>query len=225
MAKKSKTNRKQKPNPRCNDSTLQRFNESIEICILAGGLSKRMGRDKSRLPLGSTTMLGLIRKTARATGLPVRIIRRDLVPKCGPLGGIYTALKTTKAAAVIFLACDMPMITAQLIEFVLQQASDTRPGKNASFRRAIFVRSRGCAGFPFVLPRGALEFAHQQIQNGDFSLRDLSKALRASILSLARPWSRQLCNLNTPQDWMTLRSKTAPITSTEPAPPIGEHSP
>src|SRR5262245_26747021 len=95
-----------------NAQMAQRSN--LEICILAGGLSKRMGRNKSRLSLGNITMLGHIRKTAEATGLPVRVIRRDCVPKCGPLGGIYTALKTTEADAILFLACDMPLVTTEL---------------------------------------------------------------------------------------------------------------
>src|SRR6266566_1093085 len=92
---------------------------SVEICILAGGLSRRMGRDKSRLRLGRRTMLGHIRGEARKLGFPVRVIRRDAVPRCGPLGGVYTALKTTRAHAVVFLACDMPFVSADLIAFLL----------------------------------------------------------------------------------------------------------
>src|SRR5437867_5654697 len=84
------------------------------ICILAGGLSQRMGRDKSRLRLGSKTLLRLIRIEAGELGLPLRVIRRDLIPRCGPLGGVYTALKTSKAEAELFLACDMPFVSAGL---------------------------------------------------------------------------------------------------------------
>ena len=72
-----------------------------------------MGRDKSRLKLGRRTMLGHIRAEAKTLGLPVRVIRRDLVPRCGPLGGIFTALKTTSADGVLFLACDMPFIRSE----------------------------------------------------------------------------------------------------------------
>jgi molybdopterin-guanine dinucleotide biosynthesis protein A len=172
-----------------------------------------MGRDKSRLRLGLTTMLGTIRKAARATGLPVRIIRRDIVPKCGPLGGIYTALKTTRADAVLFLACDMPLVSAELIQFVLERssASQVRSPKcvpRASLRAApilsaapaLFVRSSGRAGFPFLLPSRAFKTVFQQIENDDLSLQSLAKALRATILTLKHPWTRELFNVNTPQD-------------------------
>ncbi|MBI3255114.1 MAG: NTP transferase domain-containing protein, partial [Nitrosarchaeum sp.] len=33
------------------------------------------------------------------------------VPRCGPLGGILTGLRSAKTEAVLFLACDMPLIT------------------------------------------------------------------------------------------------------------------
>src|SRR5262245_53027899 len=61
--------------------------------ILAGGRSSRMGRDKSRLRVGRRTMLTHAKQAAQALGLPVRVIRRDIVPRCGPLGGVLTALK------------------------------------------------------------------------------------------------------------------------------------
>src|SRR6267378_3270960 len=173
----TRTASKRKPVPRyygstvqrVKESTIQRFNApSIEICILAGGLSKRMGRDKSRLRLGSTTMLGHIRQAAQLTGLPVRIIRRDCVPKCGPLGGIYTALKSTRAEAVLFLACDMPLVTKEVIEFVLGHFGDTSENVKDPIG-ALFVRTRGRPGFPFILQRENVEIVHQQIEKGELS--------------------------------------------------------
>src|SRR2546430_17716334 len=99
-----------------------RSQPSIEICLLAGGQSRRMGRDKSRLKLGRRTLLGHIRAEAKTLGLPVRVIRRDLVPRCGPLGGIYTALKSTRADGVLFLACDMPFVRAALLKTQIGRA-------------------------------------------------------------------------------------------------------
>src|SRR5258706_6638023 len=88
---------------------------TFEVCILAGGLSRRMGTDKARLRLGSRTMLQHVQAAAKATGLPVRVISKDLIPNCGPLGGLYTALKTTKHDAILALACDMPFVTPDLL--------------------------------------------------------------------------------------------------------------
>src|SRR5438552_694081 len=89
------------------------------VCILAGGLSKRMGRDKGALRLGSRTLLGRIRAETQKLDLPLRIIRNDVVAHCGPLGGIYTALKTSGAEAELFLARDMPFVSAALLQRLL----------------------------------------------------------------------------------------------------------
>src|SRR5215813_7948185 len=83
---------------------------SLAISILAGGLSTRMGRDKAGLRLHGKSLLQWVRGSALQTGYAVRVIRRDLVPRCGPLGGMHAALTTSQAAAELFLACDMPFI-------------------------------------------------------------------------------------------------------------------
>jgi molybdopterin-guanine dinucleotide biosynthesis protein A len=165
----------------------------IEICILAGGLSRRMGRDKSRLKLGSRTMLAQIRGTAKALGLPVRVIRRDIITRCGPLGGIHTVLKTTRADTVLFLACDMPFISDKLLHAVLKHfvRKDT----------ALFVRFQGKPGFPFVLDREALTIVSHQIRSGSFSLRELSLRLKARMFTPSARLLRQLRNVNTPEEW------------------------
>src|ERR1700691_5640250 len=93
---------------------------AMEICILAGGLSTRMGRDKARLRLGGKTLLRRVRDVAAQTQWPARGIRRDLVARCGPLGGVYTALQTTSADNVLFLACDMPFVTIELVERLIE---------------------------------------------------------------------------------------------------------
>jgi len=165
-------------------------------------------------------MLARIRAEARATGLPVRVIRRDAVPRCGPLGGIYTALQTTRAQAVLFLACDMPFVTARLMEWVVERSSgapaigasrsQTGPrGRDARGGRrdarpttldGLFVRSNGVAGFPLLLTLASLRIVSAQIEAGRFSLQGLAKALEAKLVRLPRRLSPQLRNINTPAE-------------------------
>lgn len=139
---------------------------TCEICLLAGGLSTRMGRDKARLRLGRRTLLGHVRAAARATGRPVRLIRRDLVARCGPLGGIYTALKTSRADAVLFLACDMPFVSAELLQKLLRRAPRSR---------AVFTGGTDRAGFPFLLRRATLPVVESQLAAQKFSIQSLAK--------------------------------------------------
>ena len=170
---------------------------NVEICILVGGLSRRMGRDKSRLRVGRRTLLGHIRAEAKKLGLPVRVIRRDAVPRCGPLGGVYTALKSTRADAVMFLACDMPFVTAALL-----RAVHRRFGEGS---KDMFVRSEGTVGFPFVLRRDALATVTKQIEQEKLSLHELAQALKAKMMRVPPRWRPQLRNINTPDEWRRAR--------------------
>ena len=162
-----------------------------------------MGRDKARLKLGGATMLSLIRRTAAGLGHPVRTIRRDRIPRCGPLGGIYTGLLTSRADAELFLACDMPGVEATLLERMITNYFRSN--------RPIFTRAGRRAGFPFVLPRQLASLVRGQIDQGKFSVQELASALNAEFLELPKAQSGQLLNINTPAQWAeALRLWTRP---------------
>src|SRR5262245_51990598 len=163
-----------------------RLKPSLEICLLAGGLSSRMGTDKARLCLGGRPLLQHIRQTARKLNVPVRILSTDIIPRCGPLGGVYTGLIRSRTQAVLFLPCDMPFVSSELLlkvvralpkrglaAFVVQpdcvwQRMD-REHKHSSLDLQQTDNSSRCetfsgalaesvplVGFPFVLKREAL---------------------------------------------------------------------
>jgi molybdopterin-guanine dinucleotide biosynthesis protein A len=145
-------------------------------------------------------MLGVVRDAAEATGLPVRVIRRDAVRRCGPLGGVFTGLKRFRAPALIFLACDMPLVSEGLIRWVL--------GRYRSAGRPVFVSAgHDCGpGFPFILPGSAVEAVERQISGGQFSLNALAKKLGAKIVQPPVSWRGQLANVNDAQDLAAVRA-------------------
>jgi len=167
---------------------------AIEVCILAGGLSTRMGRDKARIRVGGITMLTRIRATAARAFPPasarVRVLRKDRVRRCGPLGGIISALRTTHAPTVLFLACDMPLISPALLKKIVRAGDDVR---------AAFALQRGRVGFPFVLPVHSRELIEKQMATGEFSLQALAHKLRGRRVLVATS-NRELFNVNTPSD-------------------------
>ena len=98
--------------------------------VLAGGSSRRMGRDKALVPAPSgrplagvgvdalvaagaveTVVVGGDRVALEAAGLEWI---PDLHPGEGPLGGILTALDHTTTDLIVVLACDMPGISAEV---------------------------------------------------------------------------------------------------------------
>jgi molybdenum cofactor guanylyltransferase len=168
----------------------------LEICILAGGLSSRMGQDKSKLQLSGKSLLARIQKTAKTMNVPTRVIRRDLVPRCGPLGGIYTALKTTSAETILFLACDMPQVSAALLERLLQYSNRCE---------AVFTWSNRAFGFPLLLSRNLLPIVEKLLVEKQWSMQALAAKTHAKQFRPGRAFKSDLLNVNTPADWMTLK--------------------
>ncbi|MCW5980934.1 MAG: molybdenum cofactor guanylyltransferase [Bryobacteraceae bacterium] len=103
--------------------------------VLAGGQSSRMGRDKALLPYRDSVLVSWIARQVELAAGGVTLVGAperyaclalpalaDLRPGCGPLGGIETALTHTRADWNVVVACDMPGLTAPLLEDLLARA-------------------------------------------------------------------------------------------------------
>jgi molybdopterin-guanine dinucleotide biosynthesis protein A len=156
-----------------------------------------MGRDKSRIKLAGTTMLSRVRSVAhdfladRAFAARVRIIRKDVVRRCGPLGGIITGLRRSQARAVLLLACDMPLVSPGLLKRMMRAS---RRGECA-----VFACQGGRVGLPCLLPRHLLAAVEGQMMSGEFSLQALARKLKARRLHVSAR-RQDLFNVNTPAD-------------------------
>jgi len=149
-----------------------------------------MGCDKAYIRVGQSTMLDRIRRAAHQAGLAVRVLVHDMVPGCGPLGGILTGLSQTQAERVLFLACDMPLVTSPLLAWLARQPSE----------RGIFVVNQDRPGFPLVLPRAAVGTVQTQLEKGRFALHLLARKMRAKTVTVPPQWQCQLANINTRGD-------------------------
>lgn len=162
------------------------------VFILAGGESKRMGRDKARLPLGNRSFLQVITEVSRALAAPVEVIFDDVVPRCGPLSGVATAFIEFRFDRALFLSCDMPLVTPALLKSIVAESHQ--------HGRAVFSSSERGAGFPFVLRGGDRGAVKDQIERGQHSLQELSAAVKARTSDWKGDAS-DLLNVNTPADY------------------------
>jgi molybdopterin-guanine dinucleotide biosynthesis protein A len=100
--------------------------------VLAGGESRRMGRDKAFLTLDGIPLIERVLRPLRAvfpriiivTNDPASyvsydaIVVTDAVNKQGPLTGIYTGLLHSRDDYNFVVACDMPYLNPDLITYM-----------------------------------------------------------------------------------------------------------
>jgi molybdopterin-guanine dinucleotide biosynthesis protein A len=181
--------------------------------VLAGGRSSRMGRDKALLPYrGGALVESVARAVAQAAGSVALVggaasyeglgfpLVADLYPGEGPLGGILSALASGFAAWNLIVACDMPELSAKLLEELLDAAE----------------RSDAEALLPCG-PSGMLEplcAAYHRSSYGALDAafaRGIRKVTAAfgglRVIEWPVPERLSLQNVNTPEDWAAYARK------------------
>jgi molybdopterin-guanine dinucleotide biosynthesis protein A len=116
------------------------MNLDIGYIILAGGKSKRLGRNKINEVIGGITLLNrvvnvlsafngeIILVTAEDSSLPdtftyAKISKvQDLYPGKGMIGGIITGLSASKNFYNLVVAADMPFLNPVLIRYMISNA-------------------------------------------------------------------------------------------------------
>lgn len=115
-------------------SKLRAARHSIEGFVLAGGASRRMGRDKAELVLDGRTFVERIAGALSAVTDVVKIVGSnrsevgnalglngrtlpvvpDVFEQWGALGGLHAALAAAKTDWALIVACDLPFVTGDL---------------------------------------------------------------------------------------------------------------
>ena len=107
------------------------------LVILAGGLSRRMGRDKASLPAGDGTLIEhlarrlapVVDETIIAGGsgrpaLPDVTMVEDRYPGLGPLAGMHAGLLASRSPLVWVVGCDLPDADPRLASLLCGLARD-----------------------------------------------------------------------------------------------------
>ncbi len=177
--------------------------------LIAGGRSRRMGRDKCVLEwqgkplwehqLGTLSSVGAGRVAVVSPGRPEWLSGDtswipDVPGDCGPLGGILAALESVKSGLVLVLAVDLPAMTGECLRDLLH--SCTRE------RGCVPVADRGYEPVAAVYPAAAAVMAREWLDSGRRDLqgwvgelikRDLVRGRKVEAPGFFR-------NLNCPED-------------------------
>jgi molybdopterin-guanine dinucleotide biosynthesis protein A len=178
--------------------------------ILAGGQSTRFGgRDKSALLLDGRAILDhQLAALAPAVdevlivGGP-RATIHDIVPGCGPLGGLHAALSAAHGGAVLIVGCDMPYLSTPFLTYLLSFATEADivvPRTERGYHPLCAVYTRAC-----------LEPVAARLADRRLKMRELVDSLRTRVVpadeirQFGDP-DRLLANVNTPADYAGLEA-------------------
>ena len=189
--------------------------------ILAGGRATRFGgRDKSALlvegrPIVERQLAELSAvaddimivgaradgaRAFQASGANYRAIA-DLVPGCGPLGGLHAALTEMRSDRVVLVACDMPYLDGRFAEYLLSLAGDAAvvvPRTDRGYHPLCAVYTRAC------LEPVAARLAKRQLALLGLFTDVPTRIVTAAEMSRFGAPSRLLANVNTPDEYAGL---------------------
>ena len=186
-------------------------------CVLAGGTSSRMGRDKALLPIGFHTLIELVCQRLRPfverlivignahniqrlrDTLAADAILTDVQPGYGPLMGIYTGLMHTETLLNVFVPCDMPWVERRLIDRLVWYC---RHGVEVT---ASLHPVDGIQPFPLMCHTTASRRNGALLNRGERALQALFQQPRTQLVSIEEPdlW-RSFTNINTVADYAKL---------------------
>jgi molybdopterin-guanine dinucleotide biosynthesis protein A len=182
----------------------------ISAAILAGGRAVRFGgRDKGSLSIDGRTIfdrqIGELSQVAEeilvvGDAVPRSGVRAvaDLVPGCGPLGGVHTALTEARGDVTLVVGCDMPFVTAGFLAYLAslcQHADAAVPQTEGGYHPLCAAYSRGC-----------LEPVARRLAAGLLKMTDLFADVRVRVVTLNEVAvfgdpGQLLANVNSPADY------------------------
>jgi molybdopterin-guanine dinucleotide biosynthesis protein A len=175
--------------------------------VLAGGVSRRMGRSKHdlKLPDGRTmidAVVGALRdvcaRVVVAGGVDIGLPRVvDLRSDQGPLGGIEAVLASGVDEQYLVCPCDVPLVTGDLLRALLAAP----PVKAAVFG---VEGEDGFRPLPARIPADRRGPAAAMLDRQQRSVRDFLIATGVEVVSLSRAAGARLANVNTPADYEAL---------------------
>ena len=161
--------------------------------VLAGGRSRRMGRDKSSIRLAGVPLLDWVLALTEGLDIPTHVLSQDRVSGLGPLGGVETACDRFQEQQLLFLSCDMPFLNGEVIRRLAEAAPPLR-GESAIYSVA------GRVGFPFLFDRSGLALLGKRLEAGQRSLGGLATALSCLQIEVSGHDRWRFANVNTPTE-------------------------
>ncbi len=187
---------------------------NVSALILAGGKSRRMGRDKAFIEVDGEPMIARIIARLEPlssdliivandrdayTPLGIKIVG-DVYPDMGSLGGIYSGLQAAREEHGLAVACDMPFLNLDLLRYlssladdydvVIPRASSTsgkRPhaSGNGSRPRLVLAKDRDLHPLHAVYSKRCLPAMQAHVLAGDLRVVSFFEEVRMRVVEPA----------------------------------------
>ena len=190
--------------------------------ILAGGQSRRMGRDKAFLSLRGRRLIDIVLDRMAGVCDELLVVAQDVQAGAyldlpaglvedeyrgiGVLGGLHAGLKAAMHEVCLVVGCDMPFLNTTLLQAFIEWSVGydvvlMRDGHLVEPLHAVYRRT--------CLP--AIEAS---IERGERRVVSFFPSVRVRYVDVAvvkaiDPTLRSFWNVNTPQDWERVRKAAA----------------
>jgi molybdopterin-guanine dinucleotide biosynthesis protein A len=181
---------------------------------VAGGRSRRMGRDKALLPWSGSTLLDHTLERLRQVCPEVRIlcgpkpryqdrgapVLVDAVADAGALGGVLAGLRSLAAGSGLFLAIDLPLVSVTALGRLVELAR--------GFDAAVPVSPEGPEPLCAVYGTACKDPIARRVAAGEMKMTSFWPDVRVREVPIGELGSRDLFrNVNEPEDYSSLTER------------------
>lgn len=186
--------------------------ENYTGIILAGGKSQRMGTDKGLLKLRGIPFVNHIYEAMKPIfGDNIVVVSsnteydtfgykriEDLISDKGPVGGLYTALKQSKTRFNLVLSVDVPLISTELLQWLIDNHDD-------SYLITQVQVNDKTSPLVAVYDRALRTLLGEHLAGNQLKLSDVIDEVNVQTLVVPKKWSSQLQNINTEEDYKKIQ--------------------
>lgn len=182
---------------------------TIGAVILTGGRGRRLGYPKELLSLNGRRVIERILEVLRLFFSEIHVVSNsaisfdqvgeikvfpDLIPDCGPLGGIYTGLKMSSRDQVFFVGCDMPFLRPGLI------AEEIKIARLNRYDCIIPSGPSGIEPLHAIYSRSVLSGLEEVLRKKKLSINKFSSRFNSFYLKVDSGDLSSFFNINTMED-------------------------
>ncbi|WP_010136187.1 molybdenum cofactor guanylyltransferase [Ochrovirga pacifica] len=180
--------------------------KNISGIILAGGNSKRMGTDKSFLPINGTSFVNhlilqlfpfvdeiiLVSNHSEHDQFAARRVLDSHV-NFGPVAGVYSGLKASKSDFNIVISCDAPLVDFQVLEYLFKQ-------RRQKYDLVQFSIHHQPTPLIAMYHKKSIFYFRKAFKNNTRRLILVTKKMQVKTIITPKKIQSKLVNINRPED-------------------------